>query len=534
MLEINGKTGLNLESIPIGPGVYIYRGESGEIIYIGKAKSLRSRVRSYFSVSEKPSKTKMLVSKVRSIDWIVVGSEVEALLLENKLVKKHLPKYNIDLKDSKTFAYIALTREEFPRILSARKLSSHLESFGPFTDGFERASLQEAATKAFRLRVCKTLPKRACLLFHIGLCTAPCIGNVTKEQYGKQVEKARSFLRGNFQETLSQLEGEMAIASHDQKFERALELRNQIASIGLLTQKQVVDKERSFDQDVIAFRRLGERVRIVQMGIRKGVLLGKKEFEVDLQIGVEQEFLKAFYFSNRIPREILLNIDAWMDDAEKASLEEFFSKCRGGPVNLVVPERSDKLALVKLAEKNIEANLEEDSELVDLQTALNLPSRPRIIECVDISNLGREHAVSGMVRFLDGKPDRGNYRKFRIKSVMGQDDFSAMNEVVGRRYRGLLAEGREMPDLIIVDGGPGQVSAAKTALQALGLKVPLIGLAKKYEEIYLPGESSPRAYDKNSRMMLLLRRIRDEAHRFSISYNRKRREMGLREEFGRK
>ncbi|MFH1442647.1 MAG: excinuclease ABC subunit UvrC, partial [Candidatus Micrarchaeota archaeon] len=507
---------------------------------------------SYFSNSEQPTKTQLLVSKIRSIDWIVVGSEVEALLLENKLVKKHLPKYNINLKDSKTFAYIALTKEEFPRIMTTRKLNAKMEAFGPFTDGYMRMNLKEAAVKAFQLRVCKTMPRRACLNFHIGLCTAPCIGNVTKAQYGKQVENARAFLKGNYGGTLSQLEGQMAIAAHDEHYERALELRNQIASINLLTQKQIVDKDRDFDQDVMAFRRLGERMLIVQMGIRKGVLLGKKEFAVDLQTGVEQEFLKAFYSSNQIPKEILLNKECWFDEGEKAALEEFFAKNRGAPVHLVVPKRAGKLALIKLAEKNIEDNLDKDSALLDLQTALNLPMLPRIIECFDISNLGREHMVSGMVRFFDGKPDKSNYRKFKINTVEGQDDFASMNEVVGRRYRGLMesiaqlagsvagnakmpgSQGfhAQFPDLILIDGGPGQVTAAKNALKSLGLQIPLIGLAKKYEEIYLPDETAPRKFDKMSRMMLLLRKIRDEAHRFSISYNKKRREMKLRGEFG--
>ncbi|HLC48545.1 MAG TPA: excinuclease ABC subunit UvrC [Candidatus Norongarragalinales archaeon] len=551
MLQIASKSDFTPESIPNGPGVYLYRDGAGEIIYIGKAKSLRSRVRSYFANSEQPAKTQMLVSKIRSIDWIVVGSEVEALLLENKPVKRHLPKYNINLKDSKTFAYIALTRETYPRIITTRKLSSKLEAFGPYTDGYMRMNLNEAAVKVFKLRVCKTLPRRACLNFHIGLCTAPCIGNVTKEQYGKQVEDARAFLKGNYGGTLAQLNYEMDLATHDENYERALELRNQISSINLLTQKQVVDKDRDFDQDVMAFRRLGEKMLIVQMGIRKGVLLGKKEFAVDLQTGIEQEFLKAYYSSNQIPKEILLNKACWFDESEKYALEEFFSKSRGGPVHLVVPERADKLALIKLAERNIEANLEEDSALLDLQAALNLPTLPRIIECFDISNLGREHVVSGMARFANGKPDKGNYRKFKIKTVEGQDDFASMNEVVGRRYRGLMESmskntGSEksngelaanertngkLPDLILIDGGPGQVNAAKSALKTLGLQIPLIGLAKKFEEIYLPDEAIPRKFDKMGRMMLLLRRIRDETHRFSIGYNRKRREMKMREEF---
>ncbi len=282
----------------------------------------------------------------------------------------------------------------------------------------------------------------------------------------------------------------------------------------------------------MVFRRLGEKVLAVQMGVRKGVLLGKKEFSVDLQPQVEQEFLKAYYATNQIPREILLNEPCWENTAEKASLEEFFSSKRGAPVSLTVPRRADKLGLVKLAEKNLESTLDEDSALVDLQAALNLPVLPRVIECFDVSNLGQEHVVSGMVRFTDAKPDKRNYRKFKIKTVAGQDDFASMGEVVTRRYKRLLEEKASLPDLVVIDGGSGQVSAAKSALASLGLQLPLIGLAKEREEIYLPDESAPLQFDKNSRMMLFLRKVRDETHRFSLGYNLKRRQMKLSEEFG--
>ena len=534
MIPIFAPSEFNSSEIPIDPGVYLFKDEKDEILYIGKAKNLRSRVRSYFSNSDQPLKTQHLVSKIRNIDWIVVDNEVEALLLENKLVKQHTPKYNISLKDAKTFAYIALTRESYPRVLTSHKVSPRLESFGPYTDGYMRQDLQRLVMKVFKIRVCKTFPKRACLNFHIGLCTAPCISNVSIEQYGEQVEQARTFLKGKYEQTNELLNSQMQVASKDQKYERALELRSQIASIQLLTQRQIVDNEKRFDQDVMAFRRFGEKVLVVQMGVRKGVLLGKKEFSIDLQPHIKQEFLKAFYTANQIPREILLNKPCWLDDGEKAALEEFFSTKKGAPVTLTIPKRADKLSLIKLAEKNIESNLDEDSALVDLQTSLHLPSLPHIIECFDISNLGKEHVVSGMARFTDAKPDKSSYRKFRLKTVAGQDDFASMNEVVTRRYKRLIEEKARMPDLVVIDGGPGQLSAAKTALQSLGLQLPLIGLAKKYEEIYLPDESVPRQFAKNSRIMLLLQQIRDATHNFSLGYNRKRRQMKMRCEFGAK
>ncbi len=531
MIQITCPSDFKSSDIPTNPGVYLYKDETGEILYVGKAKSLRSRVKSYFSSSDQPEKTKQLVSRIRNIDWIVVNNEVEALLLENKLVKQHWPKYNVNLKDAKTFAYISLTREDFPRVLTSRKVARKLESFGPYTDGFTRQDLQRLVVRVFKLRTCKTLPKRACLNYHIHLCSAPCIGKATAQQYFEQVKNARSFLNGNYQQTIEQLKTQMQTASQAQQYETALELRNQILSIKLVTEHQIVDQERRFDQDVLVFRQVGEKMLAVQMSMRKGVLLGKKEFSVDVQPMIEQEFLKAYYTTNPIPREILLNKTCWQGAEEKKALEEFLSAKRCAPVSLTIPRRADKLGLVQLAEKNLESTLNIDSALVDLQNNLNLPVLPRIIECFDVSNLGTEHVVSGMVSFKDAKPDKKNYRKFKIKTFKGQDDFAAVNEVVARRYKRLIEEKTPLPDLVMIDGGPGQVSAAKAALQTLGLQLPIIGLAKEHEEIYLPDESAPRNFNKNSKMILLLRKIRDAAHDFSLGYNRKRRQMKIREEF---
>ena len=531
MIQITCPSDFKSSDIPTDPGVYLYRDETGEILYVGKAKSLRSRVKSYFSSSDQPAKTKQLVSRIRNIDWIVVNNEVEALLLENKLVKQHWPKYNVNLKDAKTFAYISLTREDFPRVLTSRKVARKLESFGPYTDGFTRQDLQRLVVRVFKLRTCKTLPKRACLNYHIHLCSAPCIGKATADQYFEQVQKARSFLNGNYLQTIEQLKTQMQSASQAQQYETALELRNQILSIRLVTEHQIVDQERRFDQDVLVFRQVGEKMLAVQMSMRRGVLLGKKEFSVDVQPMIEQEFLKAYYTTNQIPREILLNKTCWQGAEEKKALEEFLSAKRCAPVSLTIPRRADKLGLVQLAEKNLESTLDVDSALVDLQNNLNLPVLPRIIECFDVSNLGTEHVVSGMVSFKDAKPDKKNYRKFKIKTFKGQDDFASVNEVVVRRYKRLIEEKTPLPDLVMIDGGPGQVSAAKAALQTLGLQLPIIGLAKEHEEIYLPDESAPRNFNKNSKMMLLLRKIRDAAHDFSLGYNRKRRQMKIREEF---
>lgn len=531
MIKIKDVSEFNGRDLPTDPGVYIFRDVSNEILYVGKAKSLRSRVRSYFSKSDLPIKTRQLVSKIRSIDWIIVNNEVEALLLENRLIKQHTPKYNISLKDSKTFAYIALTREKYPRVLTTRKVSARLEVYGPYTDGFMRLELQRLVARIFKLRICKTMPRRSCLNYHIGLCTAPCENKANAEEYRKQVEGARSFLKGNYEGTISGLKSKMKEASEHKKYERALEFRNQISSINLLIQHQIVDRERRFDQDVMAFRSLDEKMIIVQMGVRKGVLLGKKEFEIDMQPDAEQEFLKAFYTSNQIPSEILVSTKCWIDDEEKKAIEIMFSTKKGSPVKINVPDRGDKLSLVQLAEKNLESILKENVALVELQTSLNLSTVPKVIECFDVSNLGGEHIVSGMVRFTDARPDKKNYRKFKLNTVTHQDDFAALNEAVSRRYKRLLEENAPMPDLVMIDGGPAQLNAAKMALQSLGLQIPLISLAKENEEVYLPDDWTPIKFDKNGKMMTLLRQIRDATHNFSISYNRKRRQMKMRNEF---
>ena len=531
MIDISGSASFNSSDLPLDPGVYLFRDIDGNLLYIGKAKKLRSRVRSYFNSSRKPIKTQHLVSKIKSIDWIIVNNETEALLLENRLVKENKPKYNVDLKDAKTFAYISLTKEKFPRVLSSRKVSQKLESFGPYTDGFTRQDLQRLVVKIFKLRVCKKFPKRACLNYHINLCTAPCIGKVSEKKYAIQVEKARSFLKGNYEETIKELINQMHQASISKNFESAIELRNLISSIRLLIQNQIVDKERLFDQDVMVFKTIDERLLVVQMSIRKGVLLGKKDFSLDYQLNLEQDFLKAFYNTNKIPNEILLNQPCWKDNDEKRALEEFLSLKRGVKVKLLIPKKPEKQNLVKLAEKNLDPYSENNNLLLDLQTALNLPTLPKIIECFDISNLGEEHVVSGMVRYKNGKPDKENYRKFKIKTFVGQDDFAAVNEVVTRRYKKLKKEGSKMPDLILIDGGLGQIKAAKKALESLNLDTFVIGLAKKQEEIYLPYSNSPLSFNPNKKMMRLLRQIRDSAHIFSISYNKKRRQMKLRSQF---
>ncbi len=535
MIKISNISDFDSKLLPIDPGVYLFKDNEDVILYCGKAKNLRNRVSNYFSKTNNLSiKTQHLVSKIRGIEWIIVSNEVEALLLENKMIKKYSPKYNISLKDSKTFAYIALTKEKFPRIISSRRTGSKIETFGPYTDGTMRRELQRLVVSIFKIRTCKVLPKRACLNYHIGICTAPCIENVSYEQYKSQVEKARIFLNGKYDDVAYSLKEKMDDASKNMQYERARELYNQIKSIELISKKQIVDNEKKYDQDIMVFMRSNERVMIVQMGIRKGVLLGKKDFVMDYQDNFEYEFLRAFYTSNPIPHEILLNENCWVDNNEKLAIEDFLANLRGGPVRINVPLKGERKKLIDLAKKNIDLNMEHDAALFELQNSLNLPSLPIIIESFDISNIGDEHIVSGMVRFVNAKPDKSGYRKFKIKTVHMANDFASIQEVVYRRYSRLQRENSRLPDLILIDGGAEQLSFAIKSLEKLGLSIPIIGLAKKMEDIYLPSEVTPRKFNNNSKMMLLLRKIRDETHNFSLNYNKKRRQMKMREEFSSK
>ena len=532
MLLIEKISDFKSGDIPTSTGVYLYKNTTGDVLYCGKAKNLRARVKSYFSSQHLlPIKTRRLVAQIRQIDWIIVDNEIEALLLENRLIKQYQPKYNIVLKDAKTFAYIALSKDLFPRIFSTRKPSAKMDVFGAYTNGRLRFELQKMVMQIFKLRDCKTLPQKACLNFYINRCSAPCIQNISQIDYALQVERAKSLLSGDLKDTLQFLNIEMQKVAEEQKFEQALEIRNQIIRIEKLVQKQIVDTQNTKNQDVIAFRKQDETLKIVQFYVKKGVLSGKQDFKIEIQENAEQEFLKAFYRQNPLPHEIIINNVIWQDENEKENLEAFFTNLRGANVSLIFPQRGNKLALVQLAEKNIEANLEENSALFDLQIALKLPTLPRVIECFDISNLGNEHIVSGMTQFVEMKANKKGFRHFELKTVVHADDFASIKEAVTRRYSRLLKEEKALPDLILIDGGAGQVSAAFEALNALNLTLPLIGLAKKQEEIYLPQATAPHNFPKNSRMMLLLRRIRDATHDFSIRYNRKKRQIKLRNEF---
>ena len=524
---------INFLSLPNEPGVYQFKDSQGSIIYVGKAINLRKRVSSYFKNSNSNSpKTQLLVRHIVDVECIIVHNEVEALLLENKLIKKHSPKYNINLKDSKTYAYIALSEEDYPRIFSSRKVLLKGHSFGPFVDGGARRELIDLTVQLFKLRVCRNLPSKACLNYHIGLCSAPCINNVNKEEYQTQVHQALDFLGGDTHSVLKKLKVEMGEHTASLKYEKALVIKRQIDAIEHLTEKQRVDMVKKFDQDVIAISVYHHKALIELFSISKGVISGKKDFSFDFEEDVLLQFIKLYYSKNYVPSEIIVGSSFWESEEEHLALEEYLGKIKGGRVHLTYPQRGEKADLIKMVQKNAEYN-STNPVLQDIKEKLVLPTLPVTIECFDISNLGYDYIVGGMTQWVAGKPNKSSYRKFEIRGNEGQDDFAAMREVVFRRYSRLLNEGKQFPDLIIIDGGAAHLSSALESLEKIGVKIPIIALAKQREEIYVPGEDVPLLFDSGSAMMLYIRQIRDSVHDFVLSYNRKKRQMRFKEEIGR-
>ena len=527
------KIPISISSIPQRPGCYFFKDDAGTILYIGKAKDLRKRVGSYFNRPPDSEKTAELVKRAVDIEFLVVDTEVEALLLEARLIRQHRPRFNIDLKDSERYAYIMVTNEPFPRVITARgKLRKGLRSqqasikpfrwFGPFVDGTHRRSLIRTINLLTKMRICQTLPKRACIQYHIGNCTAPCIKKVSGEEYRAQASQAINLLEGKTESVIARLMEEMAEASRDLRFERAKELRDHLEILSRKADRQKVDFESSKDQDAIAIVKDSSQSLIQVFHVKRGVLLGKREFRFSKESSFSSEtdmteFLMQFYTSCDIPNEIL--VESLPEDS--TVLEESLAKIKGRPIRFVVPSKGRSKELLDLVRKNALIQLGEgDVGLRDLQDCLKLPAFPKVIECFDISHLSGKQTVASMVQLIDGKPRKSNYRRFKIKTVEGIDDVSSMYEVVARRYRRLKDEGKPFPNLIVVDGGAGQLSAARRALGEVGVSIPVIGLAKRLEEIYLPFTDNPLRLDSKREALLVLQRARDEAHRFAVGYHR--------------
>ncbi|MDV0445022.1 UvrABC system protein C [Methanimicrococcus sp. At1] len=548
---------IDLSVIPTSSGCYIYRDKEDEIIYIGKAKNLKKRVSSYFQKRDLDPKTRLLVKHIQSVDFIVTANEVEALILENTLIKKHNPKYNIDLKDSKSYAFIHISGDDFPRIGILRKATAQGKLYGPFVSAKERDEILDVVKRTFKLRSCRNMPKRPCLRYHIGNCMAPCTGNVSKEDYQNAIGKADSVLRGNSEKLAEKLRKEMEEFAKKQEFEIAKDIRDQIYALEYLNNRQHVARQINHDEDVINYIIRDGKIYIMVFNVVKGTLIGKEEFSFPYHQNFLEEFLVRYYSGHETPSEIILPDASEIQEEEaytvsedvvretpaasetqqfrqlyhenvSRSLIDFLSQRHGKTVKITIPKRGDKKDLLMLAEKNIEiAFFSATSKVEALGKRLMLPEPPRVIECFDISHLSGTHTVASMVQFRDGKPDKSNYRRFKIKTVKGIDDFASIAEVVGRRYSRLIEEEKPFPDLIMIDGGKGQLSSAVGELKKLGVKTPVISLAKREEEVFVPGLSDPIPIKKNEKASLYLQEIRDEAHRFAITFNRQLREKAL-------
>jgi len=506
---------IDTRTVPASPGCYLFMGTDG-VLYIGKAKHLRKRVSSYFRQRQIDEKTRALVKRITDVKCFVTKNEIEALILENTLIKKHQPPYNISLKDSRRYAYLQLTDELYPRLLLSRKRTGGGKFFGPFVSGQARDQIQSTLIKAFKIRTCKRLPKKACLRYHIGLCDAPCIQAVTRDVYMAGVTQAAHALGGQTKDLLKTLSHDMQTASKEQRYEHALRCRDQIAAVEYLEHKQVMDRDRQVNEDVFCSLVRNGTVYCVMFNVSQGTLDNKQVFEFPYQKDWLEEFLSRYYADHPLPGELILS--TVISPAQKA----FFKQQRKGSFTVTVPKRGEKRTLLDIARKNIEATFfGEESRLQALGKSLGLQDIPRVMECFDISHLGGTQTVASMVQFRNGLPHKAGYRRFKIRTVSGGDDFTAMQEVVGRRYSRLKREQEPLPDLVVIDGGKGQLNAALEALKEAEVSLPVISIAKEFEEVYVPGRSSPVSMKKDG--LLLIQRIRDEAHRFAVKYQRVRR-----------
>jgi excinuclease ABC subunit C len=540
-----------IQQFPTSPGVYLMRDRAGDIIYVGKARSLRQRVRSYFNPSgDSRYHVKFLMAKVADIDVVLTDTEKEALLLENTLIKQHHPRYNLNLKDDKTYFSLRIDpREEFARFTVVRKRPDDgARYFGPYSSGSAAREVLRQMIRMFPLRhyplaTCMSRT-RPCLYHQIGQCSAPCHGLITKEAYAALVDGATLFLEGKGRLLVAEFKRRMTEASERMDYEEAARWRNLLHSIEVTVEKQKVVL-RGGDSDVVGFYRDGSRIDIALLFIRAGVLSGSRLFTVSWELddaAAIAAFLQQYYTGAVfIPEEILLPLDI----EARESLAELFGELKGSRVSLSLPQRGTKRELVALAGKNAmsasrvrdenEATAEE--VLGELSRRLQLTRIPRRIECYDISTIQGRFSVGSRVVFTSGRADRNNYRHYRIRTVDGQDDFAMLREVFLRRFRADSSEKNGLPDLVVVDGGIGQLNAVQEIVAELGLtgSFDLVSLAKSRvlhdasapdlrksdERVFLPGRKNPVVLRQNSKPLLLLAAIRDEAHRFAIGYHRK-------------
>ena len=540
-----------LQNLPDSPGVYLMKDAKGHVIYIGKALSLWNRVRSYFQKGAKGEKTEMLVRQIADLETIMTHTELEALILEANLIKKHHPRYNIILRDDKNYPYLRFDlKAEYPRLDVVRGLKKDgALYYGPYVPAGGMWELLSLVRRTFTLATCKKefkkdRPERPCVQHQIGRCMAPCSGEVDKEAYLDMVGQVRLFLEGKNRDLLDLLKQRMAEASEKMEYERAAELRDRIGKIEGAFEKQKIISPGFENQDVIGMTSEGGHADIQALFIRNGMLLGRKDFTIPDVHGMSDEevltdFLRQFYAKEMIvPAEVLLPFDV----PDRGLFEVWLTEKRGAKVEVLVPQRGRKRELVQMASDNARQSLREhllsrkskERVLLRLQEELGLRNLPSRIEAFDVSNIQGTEAVASMVSFENNLPDKRNYKRFKIKSVTGQDDFASMAEVIRRRYTKAKEEGI-LPDLILIDGGKGQLNAGLEVLHELGIDGPdVIGLAKarsgeegsdrEFERVFLPGVDEPVILEPTSQTTHLVARARDEAHRFAITYHRKLRE----------
>ncbi len=505
---------------PEAPGVYLMKSGDGTVIYVGKASSLRNRLSQYFSKG-RDIKTSALVSHISSIDFVITKDEKEALILESNLIKSYQPKYNLCLKDAKHFSYLALSGEKFPRLLLARKNPSGAfrikgaQFYGPFVEGSKRAVSARYLRKLFRIRICGTkMPKKACLQFHLGNCDAPCVGNISEAEYLKNVEALRSILEGKGQAgvLIGSLRTRMAEASAAMDYERAMSLRGQMESLKIFYDRQRVEKKHGYDEDYLWFQKIGANLHVQVLRSRHGVIGKVEKHSMAMKEQEDPEVSFCIQYYSEIPDRIYSNLsDQTIKLLNIALGTEAFSH----------PGRENAKVLEIAARSLILGEV--DASVLRLREKLDLDNNPITIETFDISTLFGEESVGSMVKFVNGKPDKEGYRRFKIKTVSGQDDFAMMKEVVSRRYERLMKEGGSLPDLVLIDGGAGQLHAAMDAMEEAGVRIPVAAIAKKEEEIYLPNRMETVRMERSDSALKLLQRCRDEAHRFAVTYQRLRR-----------
>ena len=520
---------------PLSSGVYLWRNPENTVIYVGKAKNLKNRLSSYFS-GRKDVKTRLLISHAASIEYITTTNEYEALLLENNLIKKYNPRYNINLKDGKSYPVLRITNEDFPRIFKTRRiLQDGSKYFGPYPDVTALDTFIETIFKLYPVRRCRTFRKREtpCLYYHMNQCKAPCCKKISKQSYNEFFGEITTLLEGKGEETTAKLTKQMKDAAKELNFEKAARLRDGIKALMVLQNQNIVESFDSEDRDYIAYNREGELISFTVLKIRQGKLIGRNNFRCTSLNEDEEllgEFMNAYYTdSTHIPPYIYVPTQNGLEIVSKWLEETFDSSSQIILVDDSIPNAARHKAAMNMAFQNaredIIRRLRERGDtpaLEELKTLLDLDNLPLRIEGFDIAHIGGKFPVASLISFYNGNPDKKNYRYFRLKTTDGIiDDFASMKEAVSRRYTRLLNEQQDLPDLILIDGGIGQVNAAEGILQSLDLDIPIIGLAEKNEEIYLPGNSTPLILPRRSDALRLLQRVRDETHRFATSKNQK-------------